>query len=192
MSEEKIPYSTKSHPTNTQEDRTMSNVTFSSPVIVTGSHSTEDSALEWLKLFGAQTEDFNGCTFISLPENGKIEQGAYNSTFAVSFESQLDDDETYVDVLLRPNARETEVTLERDDKYKGIQEYVATFFNFKYKEGVILHYIKLEYTEDDYWEARFNVVSATEERTIADVNMAFDFVDNKFTVVRPIREDNAF
>lgn len=162
------------------------------PVIVTGSNSTEDSALEWLKLFGAQTEDCNGCTFISLPENVKIEQGTYSSTFAVSFASQLDDDETYVDVLLRPNARETEVTLQRDDKYKGIQAYVADFFNFKYKEGVLVKYIKLEYTEGDYWEARFNIVSATEDRTIADVSMAFDFVDNKFTVVRPIIEDHPF
>ena len=168
------------------------NVTFSSPVIVTGSNSTEDSALEWLKLFGAQTEDFNGCTFIRLPENVKIERGTYNSTFAVSFDSQLDDDETYVDVLLRPNARETEVTLQRDDKYKGIQEYVAECFNFKYKESVVLHYIKLEYTDGDYWEARFNVVSATEDVTIADVSMAFDFVDNKFTVVRGIIEDHPF
>lgn len=175
MPEQRVAYSSSS-----------SNVTYSSPVIVTGSNSTEDSALEWLKLFGAQTEDFNGCTFISLPENVKIEPGTYNSTFTVSFYSQLDDDETYVDILLRPNARETEVTLERDDKYKGIQEHVATSLNFKYREGVILHYIKLEYTEEGYWEARFNVVSATEDRTIADVNMAFDFIDNKFTVVRPI------
>jgi hypothetical protein len=170
----------------------MRNVTFSSPVIVTGSNSTEDSALEWLKLFGAQTEDFNGCTFISLPENVKIEQGTYKSTFAVSFYSQLDDDETYVDVLLRPNARETEVTLQRDDKFKGIQEHAASVFNFKYKEGVLIKYISLEYTEEEYWEARFNIVSATEDRTIADVDMAFDFVDGKFTVVRPIIGEHPF
>jgi hypothetical protein len=172
-------------------------VTFSSPVIVTGSHSTEDSALEWMRLFGAQTEDFNGVTFVSLPENVRIESDIHTNTYTVEFASQLQDDGTYVEVLLYPNARETVVTLSMDDKYKGIRDYAAEFYNLKHKEGVLIDYTKLEYieksdTSEDYWEASFHVVSFVEDVTTTNVNMAFDFVDGKFVVVRGIIADHPF
>jgi hypothetical protein len=170
---------------------TNMNLPLTSKVIATGSSSTEDSALEYLKLYGCEVEYCSSVTLIRLPENAKLEKGNLWWDYSISFASQFDDDETYVSVELSCDVQETIVKLSMDDKYKGIRDYVASFFDFKYKEGVIIKYIKLEYIEGpnhtpehlegDYWKARFNIISATEDRTIANVALDFDFVGNKYS-----------
>lgn len=182
---------------NTERVNEQMSYRVASKVIATGSSSTEDSALEWLKLYGCEIEYCSGVHLIRLPENARLDKGSHTNCwgYTISFVSQFDDDETYAEVALYCDANETTVTLGMDDKYKGIRDYVASFFDFKYKDGVIIKYIKLEYIDKgdtknpapigDYWEVTFNVVSSTEGRTIANVGMAFDFLDNQFIAIRP-------
>lgn len=165
--------------------------------VISGSRHTADSALEWLKLFGGTLEYFDELTVVKLPESVEVNKGYHTGTYTISFTNQLDMDECFVEYYLDPNARATTLEFKPDDMYVELRKHVAQFYNFKYVDGLLIEYLKLEYIEsDDVYEVVFNAISYTEDITIAKQDMSFKFevLDRKpvFTVVRDIIPQHPF
>ncbi|HEY7417092.1 MAG TPA: hypothetical protein VH593_18035 [Ktedonobacteraceae bacterium] len=81
-------------------------------VIATGSASTEDAAIEWLKAHGAIVESALGIDIIELPENARIEGGSHHWQKHIVFSDADGNEEPQcVEVELDVDANETALYL---------------------------------------------------------------------------------